>query len=540
MYQLLIVDDEIHAVRGISACLNWQSLGFVKVHTAYNIRQAMEVFANQPIDIMICDIEMPNGNGLDLLDWVRQNYTRTISILLTCHSEFSYAKQAIQLGAMEYLLKPVRANELEDVIRKAQVKIDQERELLNKNELYRHYYGLWSNYHSELLERFWFELLNGRISSEPAKIQKKLFEFDIHDCDNFWFTLIMIKPCALAGVELAQQISSQNQHYVQLKSKISEWFETSETPCWVVSMENGSLISIHLSNYKSDALDHHLTTNYLDLLKDCRQNLDLDFCGLLGSTVRIHELTDLYRSLLATDEKNVYFEAGIIRPNDMLVNNKKVMHLEMPMLIAWRDLLFKRDENELIQSIDQYISKVTNDCAWTSDVLVEFYRNFIQIIHYVLVQKELSVNQVFTMQEINAWERASTRSVSEFRKWIDYIIKRVLEMTRAADQTQSLIDRVKRFIELNIENEISRVEIADHFHISPDYMTKIFKKETGFTISEYMIQERVKLATELLINTDLPVSKIANQVGYTNFSHFSKLFKSETGMNPLDFRKSRA
>jgi two-component system response regulator YesN len=76
MYRLLIVDDEIHAVNGIKSGLQWDELSIVEIHTAYNNRQAKEVFAEHEIDLMICDIEMPQGNGLELLAWVRRTTGR--------------------------------------------------------------------------------------------------------------------------------------------------------------------------------------------------------------------------------------------------------------------------------------------------------------------------------------------------------------------------------------------------------------------------------------------------------------------------------
>lgn len=117
--QLLIVDDEIHAVRGIKAGVEWDKLGFVHVYEAFNIRQAKDILASQPIEVMICDIEMPEGDGFQLLTWVKEHFPEMESLFLTCHADFAYAQKAIQLGSMDYMLKPVRFNELEHAVRKA-------------------------------------------------------------------------------------------------------------------------------------------------------------------------------------------------------------------------------------------------------------------------------------------------------------------------------------------------------------------------------------------------------------------------------------
>jgi len=88
MYRLLIVDDEAFIANGIKSSVDWHKLGIVSVSIASNVRQAKEEFQNQPFDMMICDIEMPQGSGLELYEWVREEYPQTECIFLTCHADF--------------------------------------------------------------------------------------------------------------------------------------------------------------------------------------------------------------------------------------------------------------------------------------------------------------------------------------------------------------------------------------------------------------------------------------------------------------------
>ena len=92
--QLLIVDDEFLVVDEIKNAINWERLGISQVHIAYNIIEARQQFEKNTLDILLCDIEMPEGNGLELLSWVRENHPDTEALFLTCHSDFSYARKA--------------------------------------------------------------------------------------------------------------------------------------------------------------------------------------------------------------------------------------------------------------------------------------------------------------------------------------------------------------------------------------------------------------------------------------------------------------
>lgn len=125
---LLIIDDEIETINGIMTGICWENLHFSEVYKATCVEEGMKIFKTKQIDIVLCDIEMPDGSGLDLLAWVRENYENTICIVLTCHEEFGYAKQAIGLQCKDYILKPVIYGELEHKLSEIEAEIRKERE----------------------------------------------------------------------------------------------------------------------------------------------------------------------------------------------------------------------------------------------------------------------------------------------------------------------------------------------------------------------------------------------------------------------------
>lgn len=119
MYNVLIVDDEQYALDGMMGSVHWEQLGFNSPFTALGVASAKQVLTENIIDIMLCDIEMPGESGLNLLKWIQENQLATVCILVTCHEEFDYAREAIQLRAFDYLVKPVYARKLEEVLQKA-------------------------------------------------------------------------------------------------------------------------------------------------------------------------------------------------------------------------------------------------------------------------------------------------------------------------------------------------------------------------------------------------------------------------------------
>ncbi|HHV12713.1 MAG TPA: response regulator [Clostridiales bacterium] len=126
---ILIVDDEVATIQILKKAIDWDSIGIDSVHTAYNAVQAREVLSQNKIDIIICDIEMPQENGLQLIQWVQGLYPQIINIILTGFADFNYARSAISLGVYQFMLKPVSFEELENTIKEAIKIIEQGRQL---------------------------------------------------------------------------------------------------------------------------------------------------------------------------------------------------------------------------------------------------------------------------------------------------------------------------------------------------------------------------------------------------------------------------
>ena len=132
---ILIVDDEPLAVQGILDGVNWEKLGFEKVLTANSYAEAASVFKNTYVDVLVSDIEMPGESGLKLIEYVNVHSANTECIILTAHDEFDYARTAVRLNCMEYVLKPIRYQLLTEILHRAEEKVA----LRRKNEQIRQY-----------------------------------------------------------------------------------------------------------------------------------------------------------------------------------------------------------------------------------------------------------------------------------------------------------------------------------------------------------------------------------------------------------------
>ena len=116
---LLMVDDEPIIIQTLARSISIESLNIEKILLAYSAEDAKRYFLNEPmIDLVMCDIEMPQTNGLALLSWIRANYPQTGCVFVTNYSVFQYAQEAIRLGCLDYILKPITPQQITASIEK--------------------------------------------------------------------------------------------------------------------------------------------------------------------------------------------------------------------------------------------------------------------------------------------------------------------------------------------------------------------------------------------------------------------------------------
>lgn len=117
-YSILLVDDEELALLGLKKGICWEKLGITAQYCAGSMNEALKALEEHLVDIMLCDIEMPGGNGLELIQEVVGRYPEIICIFYTCHADFDYCRQALQMGAFDYVLKPIPYEELEEILKR--------------------------------------------------------------------------------------------------------------------------------------------------------------------------------------------------------------------------------------------------------------------------------------------------------------------------------------------------------------------------------------------------------------------------------------
>ncbi|WP_123039612.1 response regulator transcription factor [Cohnella candidum] len=523
MTQLLIVDDEPLAVRSVLNAVDWDSLGVSRVFTAYGANQAKEIFAGEAIDVMLCDIEMPQESGLNLLAWVREHHPATESIFLTCHADFSFAQQAIQLGSLDYLLKPIPPEELESVIRKAVRQISAKHEIKQESES-------WRKHHPLFIERFWTDIFRRSIPSNPAAIKAAAEERKIGLPADMQVLPLLIqvrrwhKPLSLRDEKIMEYA---------LINTLQEMIQGAGTLAGVVPVERGQLLAI-LSGLKEDAAAlKRIMESYI---ASCRKFFFCDMTCYVGTSVAVHEFPEISNRLLQLRK------AYVTSDNEAILLDGKpasVVAIPRPDLKVWRILLEEGSKTRVLQEVDGYLDTLKTMSGVSSAFLNQIVQDVLQIVYSYLDDMGIQAHQLFQDPvSVESLER-STHSVTDLKVWSDHLIDKAFRYAAELKESASVVDKVKAYITKHLEQELNRENIAASFFLHPDYINRLFKKETGMSMTEFLLHERLRMATELLEKTEQPVTVIAANIGYTNLSHFAKIFRKHTGLNPNEYRQSK-
>lgn len=525
MRQMLIVDDEIIAVQGLREGLNWSELGITAVHAAYSSEQAKQMFEREDIDVLLCDIEMPQGTGLELLEWVREHYPKTETIFLTCHADFKYAKQAMQLGSLDYLLKPIPHQELKDTVQKALNKLEQESQ---QNE-FSQYGKYWVRHQPLLVERFWTDILNQSIPSHADIVKRAAAERNIPYSIDMTFMPVLIhvkrwfKNISLRDEKIMEYAIRKSAEEVILNDLDSGLLITLGDGYWLAWISGESEL----------VRDAKLREKCSTFIEACRSYFYAGVCCYIGEIARGHQAASMYRKLRRLDADNVVHDQGVFSLEEPLLGEHREVPPDMSM---WAVLLEEGKKEQLLKVVEEYLKARASANRVNLDTLTQFVQDFQQMVYYTLKVKGIQAHKLFSgnpSMDLNAF---STRSITDSLNWLRHLIQESADFIVAMDQTQSVVDKVKGYISEHLEEDISREDIANYVYLNPDYLTRIFKKETGLSISEYLLNQRLDMAAGLLVNTDMPVHVIAGRIGYANFSHFSRMFKKHRQLNPVDYR----
>ncbi|WP_040948395.1 response regulator transcription factor [Gorillibacterium massiliense] len=529
MYSLLIVDDEKYAVKGLIAGFDWPSLNITRIIESFDVAQAKELLQNQSVDLAILDIEMPGANGLELADWMHSQNYQTEIIFLTGHANFAYAQKAMQLGTFRYLLKPVNYDEMRNVIAEAVEKLRVDRENSDFRETYKKYYELWETQKPLLIERFWQDLISERASLSPENLEAGFRRLDLPlQVES------KLLPVLISVEQWREPLSSRDEDIMEYAvRKAAEELVVAYNPGITLAERNGSGLILF---YLGDAVipPEDLEARCRQFIYSCNEYFHCQLSCYIGETTPLRSIAKAYSTLLQAEKENVSRTNQVVLANDVIPSPAKPASL--PDFDEWLTLMEAAQLDILANKIEHYFSQLA-EAEPQAETLEALYFGFVHIVYQAARRKGFSVHQWLVGVDVRN-QNQPFKSVQQLKKWTESVVERGVSLLGAGGYGHSsVIKRVAQYVEEHIREDISREEVAASVYLNPAYLSRLFRKETGESLSDYIMKEKIDLAKNMLAYSNEKVSSVAEALGYSHFSYFAKIFRRSTGMSPQEYRK---
>jgi len=531
MHNLLIVDDEEYALQALIENIHWEQIGIEHVYKAMDADEAKELFRTLPIDIMICDIEMPKETGLQLLEWVRGHYPHVETIFLTGHALFNYAQTAIQLESFDYVLKPVKYDQLMQTVERALNKIQEEHDMKHTHEVYKKYYGLWEKRKPLLIERFWKDILGQRMRSTPEQIRDLTESYNIYlDMDS------KVLPIIISVEQWDREFNIRDEEIMEYALRnAAEEMILKNWPGIVIQDRSGINIVLLYGNEQEMPQIEELMERCIQYIAGCTGYFYCHLSCYIGTPVTIAKLTQIYYDLLEMERQNVTQSNSVLN----LTSRTDEPHHLLP--VPWfpeLSVLFELGKRgELLERVDEVFELLGKQEQLSAETLGFFYHALLHIVYDNLHKNNISIREV-VLDKRPYDDLTATRSLSHLKAWTLEIISRGLDLIHPPHKPpKSVVENICTYIESHTGEDFSREDLASFVNFNSAYLSRLFKKETGMSLSDYIVKCRIEKAKSLLIQSTVKVADIAEIVGYYNISHFTKMFKKHTSLTPQDYRK---
>lgn len=531
LYRIMLVDDEAEIRDGIKRKIDWAGNGFELVASAENGQEALELAEALHPDVVMTDIKMPFMDGLTLGKLLCERFPGIKLVVFSGFDDFEYAQKAIQLNVAEYILKPINASELTDVLRRLRARLDAEFDEKRNVALLREHYA---NSLPLLREKFFVQLIDGRISGSKIDAQAALYDIDLFG--KCWAVALVhydTDPAESAPIRQSELIPLSVQQLVD---------ENLGRRCNFKSLMYNDYIAV-IAGLEEAGQVLGLIDGLNQICKLARRFLELTISVGIGSLC--YALTDLHFSTVGARSALDY---------RVLLGSGKVIYLDDVEPDPTAQLQFDaQDERELIAAIK--LGTPENISRAADRFIGQFKAARLPLAHYQLYLMEMMAElfKVIRTYQIDVTEvfgrdfdgniyLSHFDSPDELGSWFCDICLKISSLIRRerTNSSKATADRAKEFIGAHFADfDISVEMLCDHLHVSPAYFSTLFKKETGMSFVAHLTNVRMDEAVKLLCTTELKTYEISLRVGYAEPNYFSYVFKKQFGMSPTRYRGSK-
>ena len=533
-HNILIVDDEQLIRQGLRARIEYLGIDVDEIFEAENGLMALRLQEEHPIDVVITDIRMPDMDGLELIQEMQKKNNQIKFVVLSGYAEFSYAETAIRLGVKAYLLKPVSNDDLKAAFDKAYKEMEQTASVRQEVQMKKRMDREKQVYQQE-------KALNALFSSQEAGAvtREQLCKLCGYD-EKMWAggaeSVLYLAILHINKESFEHQRFRPVDHEL-VRFMIRNIFEELQAPCEKLLVNSLSdtrqMYGIFIGDDKKK-LRMEVERIYLRMRSVLEKKMGIYLTIGVSRCRSQLEGKETSEARQALKQRIIYGKANIYFYEDIRILGEQ----EFP--VSQLHLLEQYIEHNEIFKVKNLVQEIF------SEELVKKYGSaylrimWIRILNLLLHHYERRGRNAAEiekmLQNYNLLDRI--QSLQEIRQKIMEMVMECVSTESVADaNTRSKIQMAIGYIQEHFAENLTVNVLAEHYGMSPNYFSSMFKKEMSRSAVNYITELRINQARELLYHSELSVVDISKKVGYEDSQYFFRVFKKYLGMTPLQYRE---
>ncbi len=522
-YSVLIVDDEKKIREGLIRHIDWSALNYGEPLQAADGMEAWECMRRTPIDLLITDIRMPFMDGLALTEKVTLLSRNTQIVVLSGFGEFEYAKKAMQFGVKHYMTKPTDLNQFSQIIKDISQQLERrDRQQFRMKNIEKKYLEAMNL----VVEQFLIELVEGGTHTIES-INEFLNEHQLHFPYSHYQLLNLIpisqapkytekKPLFLAIRECVQRYPVAAHPFIYKRNEGIHLLLNYDYP---LDIEQLALaVMSRLTEYEGAPLAALLNEPYTEL-----------FDTLYG----YQQTVQMRSHLSALSPGSVYHYPELCSASVSSASRAYPYELEKQLVHAVTSM-----NQPAAEAAIRHMFAYLEERHSTMEAYRECFARVYFAVESAMRSFHIDISAMIGEQVFPLQAATETYRPHELRVLLLSCIDRCVAslLHSKIPSSHRFVDQVKAYIDDHYMEDISLISASQAVHLSPAYLSKIFKKVTELSFVEYVTAVRVEKAKEWLSDSSVKIYEIGDRVGYRSTKHFSQVFKSCTGLTPSEFR----
>ena len=543
MLKIFLAEDEVIVRETIKRMIPWEDLGFELVGEAADGEMALPLLLRQKPDLLITDIKMPFMDGLTLAKVAKKEIPGLKVVILSGYDDFNYAKQAINIGVEDYLLKPITKNALIERLTEIRSRYEHEK---TQKEYYEKFHREMQAYEKNSSRDFFEALVRG--SMDMMEIYRRSEKLGLDIVAEAYNVLIFTMNCE-------EDFSRQREGYSEWEAESLELLEEffSENTSAMLFRCNIFSYGVLIKGQKETIEENTRScVSEIQRIFDRKEQKRQWFVAAGEPVERLSQIQKSYYSASRAFSQRYLYDENILYYDEMASMEKKNV---------------TEDDSTYLQKVDVNALNPVILQKFLSNGLLEETENFVKDYFYAIGQEPLeslvfrnyvTLNVRFSvmsfLKEIGCDTRTleqedtedvlseSSKSLENAIAYAEKIISQAIALRdqNSGNKNRSILKTAVDFIDSHyMEEDMSLNKAANAANVSANHFSALFSQNMGQTFIEYLTNLRMNKAKEYLRCTSMRSSEIAGEIGYKDAHYFSYLFKKTQGMTPSDYRKAR-